>query len=49
MAGNIGSGKTTAAKLVSQHLGFELFDEPVIANRFLRDDYADMWGLVPVP
>jgi len=42
MAGNIGSGKTTAAKLISQHLGFELFDEPVIDNRFLRDYYAEM-------
>jgi deoxyadenosine/deoxycytidine kinase len=42
MAGNIGAGKTTAAKLISQHLGFELFDEPVIDNRFLRDYYADM-------
>jgi deoxyadenosine/deoxycytidine kinase len=42
MAGNIGVGKTTAAKLISQHLGLELFDEPVIDNRFLRDYYADM-------
>ena len=42
LAGNIGSGKTTAAKLISQHLGFELFDEPVIDNRFLKDYYADM-------
>lgn len=42
MAGNIGSGKTTAAKLISQKFGFELFDEPVIDNRFLRDYYAGM-------
>jgi deoxyadenosine/deoxycytidine kinase len=42
MAGNIGAGKTTAAKMVSQALGFELFDEPVVDNRFLRDYYADM-------
>lgn len=42
MAGNIGAGKTTAAKLISQKFGFELFDEPVIDNRFLRDYYADM-------
>jgi deoxyadenosine/deoxycytidine kinase len=42
LAGNIGAGKTTAAKLISQHFGFELFDEPVIDNRFLRDYYADM-------
>ena len=42
MAGNIGVGKTTAAKLISQQFGFELFDEPVIDNRFLRDYYSDM-------
>ena len=42
LAGNIGAGKTTAAKLISQTLGFELFDEPVIDNRFLKDYYADM-------
>lgn len=42
MAGNIGAGKTTAAKLISQQFGFELFDEPVIDNRFLRDYYAGM-------
>jgi deoxyadenosine/deoxycytidine kinase len=42
MAGNIGVGKTTAAKLISQTFGLELFDEPVVDNRFLRDYYADM-------
>lgn len=42
MAGNIGAGKTTAAKMVSQKFGFELFDEPVIDNRFLKDYYRDM-------
>src|SRR5688572_1383009 len=42
MAGNIGCGKTTAAKLLSQTFGFELFDEPVIDNRFLADYYRDM-------
>ncbi|MBD3289365.1 deoxynucleoside kinase [candidate division KSB1 bacterium] len=42
LAGNIGCGKTTAAKLISQNLGYELFDEPVIDNRFLRQYYADM-------
>ena len=42
MAGNIGTGKTTAAKLISQNFGFELFDEPVIDNRFLKDYYYDM-------
>jgi deoxyadenosine/deoxycytidine kinase len=42
MAGNIGAGKTTAAKMISQHFGFELFDEPVVDNRFLADYYKDM-------
>lgn len=42
LAGNIGAGKTTAAKLISQRYDFELFDEPVIDNRFLRDYYAGM-------
>lgn len=42
LAGNIGAGKTTAAKLISHAFGFELFDEPVIDNRFLKDYYADM-------
>lgn len=42
MAGNIGSGKTTIAKTISQVFGFELFDEPVIDNRFLSDYYGDM-------
>ena len=42
MAGNIGAGKTTAAKMISQQFGYELFDEPVIDNRFLASYYADM-------
>jgi deoxyadenosine/deoxycytidine kinase len=42
MAGNIGAGKTTAAKMISQKFGFELFDEPVIDNRFLKDYYGQM-------
>ena len=42
MAGNIGAGKTTAAKMISQRFGFELFDEPVIDNRFLKQYYGDM-------
>lgn len=42
LAGNIGTGKTTAAKIISRHLGYELFDEPVIDNRFLARYYADM-------
>jgi deoxyadenosine/deoxycytidine kinase len=42
LAGNIGSGKTTIAKLISRRFGYELFDEPVIDNRFLAQYYADM-------
>lgn len=42
IAGNIGSGKTTAAKLLSRRFGLELFDEPVIDNRFLGRYYGDM-------
>lgn len=42
LAGNIGCGKTTIAKLLSRRLGFELFDEPVIDNRFLAHYYGDM-------
>jgi deoxyadenosine/deoxycytidine kinase len=42
LAGPIGSGKTTVAKLLSRRLGYELFDEPVIDNRFLGLYYGDM-------
>jgi deoxyadenosine/deoxycytidine kinase len=47
LAGNIGCGKTTAAKLLSRRFGYELFDEPVIDNRFLVPYYANMqrWSL----
>lgn len=42
MAGNIGTGKTTAAELIAHHLGFELFYEPVLDNRFLKPYYGNM-------
>lgn len=42
MAGNIGAGKTTGAKLISETFGFELYEEPVIDNRFLGSYYRDM-------
>jgi deoxyadenosine/deoxycytidine kinase len=42
LAGNIGAGKTTAAKMISQRFGYELFDEPVLDNRFLKNYYGDM-------
>ena len=42
LAGNIGAGKSTAAKIISRHFGCELFHEPVVENRFLRHYYGDM-------
>lgn len=42
LAGNIGTGKSTAASLISRHLGFEIFHEPVLDNRFLKSYYRDM-------
>jgi len=42
LAGPIGCGKTTIAKLLSRRFDFELFDEPVIDNRFLANYYGDM-------
>ena len=42
LAGNIGAGKTTAAKILSRHLSMELFAEPVVDNRFLAAYYGDM-------
>ncbi|MED5464364.1 MAG: deoxynucleoside kinase [Myxococcota bacterium] len=42
LAGNIGCGKTTAAKLLSRRFGYELFEEPVIDNRFLGSYYESM-------
>ena len=42
LAGNIGAGKSTAAKLIARHFGFELFHEPVVENRFLKHYYQDM-------
>ncbi len=41
-AGNIGAGKSTAAKIVARHFDCELFHEPVVENRFLRQYYGDM-------
>ena len=42
LAGNIGCGKTTAAKLISHRLGYEFFAEPVVDNRFLIPYYGKM-------
>lgn len=41
-AGNIGAGKSTAAKIVAERYNFELFYEPVVENRFLTRYYSDM-------
>jgi len=42
IAGNIGVGKTTMTKLISEKLGWEAFYEPVIENPYLDDFYQDM-------
>lgn len=42
LAGNIGAGKSTASKIIARHFGFELFHEPVVENRFLKQYYGDM-------
>jgi deoxyadenosine/deoxycytidine kinase len=42
LAGNIGAGKTTAAKMLANHFDFQLFTEPVLENRFLSLYYEDM-------
>ncbi|MDO8560995.1 MAG: deoxynucleoside kinase [bacterium] len=41
MAGIMGSGKTTVAKLLSRELGFTLFEETVAENSFLPLFYKD--------
>ncbi len=42
IAGNIGVGKSTLAKLLSQRLGWDPFLEAVDDNPYLADFYADM-------
>ncbi len=42
VAGNIGAGKTTLAKKLANHFGFELFEEPFAMNPYLEKFYADM-------
>ncbi|MFP4599436.1 MAG: deoxynucleoside kinase [Persicimonas sp.] len=42
LAGNIGAGKSTAARILARHYGFELFHEPVLENRFLKSYYKNM-------
>jgi deoxyadenosine/deoxycytidine kinase len=42
VAGNIGSGKTTLAKLLAKHYGWEAHYENVDENPYLNDFYEDM-------
>ncbi len=42
VAGNIGSGKTTLAELLSKHYGWEAQYEDVDDNPYLNDFYEDM-------
>jgi deoxyadenosine/deoxycytidine kinase len=46
VAGNIGVGKSTLVKLLSENLGWTPFFEPVTENPYLADFYEDMqaWG-----
>jgi len=46
LAGNIGSGKTTFTKFISQSQKWTPFYEPVSDNPYLKDFYNDMprWG-----
>jgi len=42
IAGNIGAGKSSLVRLLSQRLNWEPFFEPVANNPYLSDFYADM-------
>src|SRR5512135_3675947 len=42
IAGNIGVGKSTLTRLISQQLGWEPFYEPVSENPYLADFYGEM-------
>jgi deoxyadenosine/deoxycytidine kinase len=42
IAGNIGAGKSTLVKLLSERLGFRPYYEPVAENPYLEDFYKDM-------
>jgi len=47
VAGNIGSGKTTLTKMLSQHYSWQPHFEVVASNPYLSDFYGDMnrWSL----
>ncbi len=42
IAGNIGSGKSSLTRLLSEEFGWSPFDESVADNPYLHDFYADM-------
>lgn len=42
IAGNIGAGKSTLVRLLSDRLGFRPYYEPVSENPYLEDFYEDM-------
>lgn len=42
VAGNIGAGKSTLVSLLSEHLNWKPFYEPVTDNPYLADFYKDM-------
>ncbi len=42
VAGNIGSGKSSLTRLLSEHYGWEAYFESVDDNPYLNDFYADM-------
>ncbi|MBU1702703.1 MAG: deoxynucleoside kinase [Candidatus Eisenbacteria bacterium] len=41
IAGIIGAGKSTLAKTLGEHLGFDVYYEPVKDNEYLEDFYRD--------